>query len=177
MNIFIPDIGTKLTLTRPWTFDLWFEHRNEGLIEKELLAAGFDNTPTFHEPTTGKDRFGNPFTWTNPPTIPMRTLMWGGRFHRDRKETKAELEKARAVMGDRFILDDVNGIITTLPKGSVLTVDRIYIRKGQGYGKFSSISFYLTLPQKSKQKGRLRFWAKLKDVNTIVADVVEVERK
>lgn len=64
----------------------------------------------------------------------------------------------------------------TLPAGSILTLDRIYIRKG--VSDFSSLSF--NLDRKSvnpdfslfaerinTMKGRCRFWAKLADVNTI----------
>lgn len=51
----------------------------------------------------------------------------------------------------------------TLPKETVLTIDRIYIRKGQK--TFSSVSFFCKLPNVKK---RMRFWAKLEDVNKIV---------
>jgi len=63
----------------------------------------------------------------------------------------------------------------TLPAGTVLTVDRIYIRKG--LGEFSSLSFNLVswpkdapLPENSRSaiKGKKpRFWAKLEDCNNI----------
>lgn len=62
-------------------------------------------------------------------------------------------------------------ITTTLPKGSKLTVDRIYIR--QGLSNFSSLSFYLDAPEISKK--RLRFWAKLVDVNNIIFSIVNAE--
>lgn len=73
--------------------------------------------------------------------------------------------------------NDVNPI--TLPKDTVLVVDRIYIRKGSGFSDFDSISFYVTssplftgpgVKQPFKKNGTLsygRFWAKLKDVNKI----------
>jgi len=64
----------------------------------------------------------------------------------------------------------------TLPAGSVLTLDRIYIRKG--VSEFSSLSFNLSRksvnPDFSKfaknintMTGRCRFWAKLDDANKI----------
>lgn len=63
-----------------------------------------------------------------------------------------------------------------LPAGSILTVDRIYIRKG--VKDFSSLSFNLNrksvnadhskfAKNLATQKGRCRFWAKLADVNNI----------
>jgi hypothetical protein len=54
----------------------------------------------------------------------------------------------------------------TLPKDTVLTVDRIYLRKGaEG---FDSVTFRVhTYPGKPKKWGKPRFWAKLTDVNQI----------
>ncbi len=33
MKFYIPEIGDKLKLTKPWTFDLYDEYRNDGLID------------------------------------------------------------------------------------------------------------------------------------------------
>lgn len=51
-------------------------------------------------------------------------------------------------------------LLISLPKGTVLKIDRIYIRKG--LSDFSSITFTTKINNK-----RIRFWAKLKDVNNI----------
>lgn len=56
----------------------------------------------------------------------------------------------------------------TLAAGTVLTVDRIYIRKGAA--DFSSVSFRASLPAGKKHKA-VRFWAKLEDVNEIAYEV------
>lgn len=64
----------------------------------------------------------------------------------------------------------------TLPKDTILTIDRIYIRKGAA--DFSSVSFFLdkksldktfskNIESLSNAKGPIRFWAKLEDVNKI----------
>lgn len=56
----------------------------------------------------------------------------------------------------------------TLPKGSVLIVDRIYIRNGGS--EYDSITFRLAETPTEKPKGKkslCRFWAKLRDVNQI----------
>lgn len=61
----------------------------------------------------------------------------------------------------------------TLPKGTSLKVDRIYIRKsawGQDASAFSSLSFFALIPG-HKKKGR--FWAKLSDVNRIQFELKE----
>lgn len=67
----------------------------------------------------------------------------------------------------------------TLPAGTVLRVDRIYIRKG--VGDFDSVTFWIVdSPDKrlvpkgrggTAERGRrMRFWAKLADVNRIELD-------
>jgi hypothetical protein len=59
----------------------------------------------------------------------------------------------------------------TLPKGTRLKVDRIYIRKGAD--EFGSLTFYCNPHLKgAKAKGAIkgRFWAKLSDVNTMVIE-------
>ncbi len=64
----------------------------------------------------------------------------------------------------------------TLPVGTILKVDRIYIR--QGKAEFDSITFRIRkCSEKALEKGR--FWAKLRDVNTMVcfpigSDVTEL---
>jgi hypothetical protein len=66
----------------------------------------------------------------------------------------------------------------TIPSGSVLKVDRIYIRKGAQ--EFSSITFYYEKPGtgkgasgKAKKSKSLRFWAKLSDCNKIEFEIEE----
>ena len=71
------------------------------------------------------------------------------------------------VPGVTFVKE--TGIEVFLKAGQVLTVDRIYVRKGAS--DFSSITFnYIGAP---KGSGRVRFWAKLADVNTIEFDLVK----
>lgn len=50
----------------------------------------------------------------------------------------------------------------TLPEGTVLTIDRIFIRKGME--DFDSITFVLNKP-KGVKGPMVRFWARLDDVN------------
>ncbi len=54
----------------------------------------------------------------------------------------------------------------TLPENTVLTIDRIYLRKGKG--EFDSITFVLNKPKapgKKKVGPMVRFWVRLDDVN------------
>ena len=59
--------------------------------------------------------------------------------------------------------------LVTIPKSSILTIDRIYIRKGQS--DYSSISFFIIFPKDFKlinpYKKKVRFWVKLEDANNI----------
>ena len=55
----------------------------------------------------------------------------------------------------------------TLPAGTVLTIDRIYLRKGNE--EFDSITFIINGAKQLGKVGahaRVRFWVKLEDVNT-----------
>lgn len=70
------------------------------------------------------------------------------------------------------VKQEVDPVPFTIPKGTVLTVDRIYIRSGNH--EFSSLSFRINRTKgKAKQQVDnpfgvgLRFWAKLDDVNQI----------
>ena len=56
------------------------------------------------------------------------------------------------------------------PKGTQLKIDRIYIRKGAE--EFSSLSFFTTINNK-----KVRFWAKLTDVNKIEFDPNNIQLK
>lgn len=71
----------------------------------------------------------------------------------------------------------------TIPKSSILIVDRIYIRKGKDAKRFDSVSFFVVFPDvehdgtpityfNMNRKGVFRFWAKLDAVNTINCVVV-----
>lgn len=57
----------------------------------------------------------------------------------------------------------------TLPKGTVMTVSRVYIRNGYA-GKYNSLTFSALKP--GDKKG-IRFWAKLDDVNQMEIETPE----
>ena len=67
----------------------------------------------------------------------------------------------RSVPADkRYTPGGLPSYAVTLPKDTVLTVDRIYIR--QGGDDYASVTFRARLPY---DKRSYRFWAKLDDVN------------
>jgi hypothetical protein len=106
MQLYIPNIGERITLAADWTFRLFNERR----------CQPFDDCPA----------------------------------------------PAQIVDNPTYFLSQVKHC--TLPAGTVLLVDRVYLR--QGLDEFASISFRIVstaAPWVAKQ--RKRFWAKLDDVN------------
>jgi len=142
MKLYIPELGDQITLDKDWTFTLEVECRNQ--IWDHL-----------------------PYLSKLPATIKQKYPGW-------------EMDYYIGYMGDAIIKDTKTGftkridakpligiIKITLPKGTVLIVDRIYIRKGAK--EFSSVTFRIkstTHPDLAGKK-RNRFWAKLADVNTM----------
>lgn len=121
MQLYVPEIGDRLRLTKDWTFTLHYEHRNSSLIEN----------------------FGDTFEWRRKSGNGVGT----------------------------------NDNIVTIPLGTILKVDRIYIRKG--LEEWSSISFYAEgIGTGSGAFGRpksARFWAKLSDCNKIEFEIEELK--
>lgn len=81
---------------------------------------------------------------------------------------------------------DGQALALTLPQGTVLTVDRIYIRKGQS--DFSSVTFVIeetthpflggrcakpTWDGRDFRRVKRRFWARLEDVNRMEVEDVQ----
>lgn len=71
-------------------------------------------------------------------------------------------------------------VTIVLQRGSVLRVDRVYIRKNAG--EFDSLTFNLVGSPKPEwspksaggtRSGKCRFWVKLTDVNTMRCDIVQ----
>tara|TARA_Y100000034_G_scaffold48390_2_gene59763 strand:+ start:1206 stop:1757 length:552 start_codon:yes stop_codon:yes gene_type:complete len=153
-RLFIPTIGTHIRLRKPWTFDLYDERRNSGLLD----ACGFydkqleeedDNGPSWGvRYGWGRGRFNNrqgrQSTYGKPVlqvTLPRGT----------------ELKIARIYVrsgNDMYKFDSVTFqlIKKSLPK------------------KLQSLG------EKGKHGGSAgRFWVKLGDANNVVCEVVEDE--
>ena len=114
VQFFVPEIGTNIKLTEDWTFELYGEYRNDGLLD--LIGV----------PQQGR--------WAPE----------GGYKHAP----------------------------VTIVADATLTVDRIYVRKG--VQEYSSLTFWLGKHAQVDYHGgsfitqkRIRFWAKLSDVNQI----------
>lgn len=126
MTIFIPTIGSVLTLRSEWKFDLLIdEWRN---IEFAKFIGLHDK---------------------NAHRMDIQRAAW-----REIRETAEPLHQKTAQV--------------TLPAGTELKVDRIYIRRGSS--GFDSISFYVQLPDPARPKAKMktkRFFAALSEVNRI----------
>jgi len=149
MRLFIPEIGTRLTLEEPWTFTLHKEHRNDTIWEK-LRAA-----------------YPDAFAAIDAEMTEARELMLEYRsrpISRDPATDERNMEQFRAQLEH---MQGIEKIDVTLPAGTELTIDRLYIRKG--ISDYSSVSFNLnkTDHEALNVKGRKRFWAKLEDVNRL----------
>jgi len=177
----IPTIGTLLTLTEPWDFRLYFESRNF----KMLTAL------TGHEFGWGDgegewdDRRGR---WQ--PAVIVGVTFNGYKVGWDTfgipqdDKSKDEMEMSRTWREHQ----PMSYIDVCLPINTMLTVDRIYIRKG--VDAYNSLTFWLKKPAKLpkvkkgeppvipseeydflQRVGGNRFWAKLPDVNNIVCEM------
>jgi hypothetical protein len=149
MRMFIPEIGTRFTLQEDWTFTLHKEHRNDTVWEK-LRAA-------------------DPDTFEQLEAEIRRALDLMNEY-RDRPISRDPNTRERNEAQWRAQLDhyyDIQKVDVTLPAGTEITLDRLYIRKG--ISDYSSATFNLNATNHPALdvKGRKRFWAKLQDVNRI----------
>lgn len=184
MKMYVPEIGDHVVLTEDWNFILHPESRNqdlgkffgysqhwEGWINDEALPpmrdfdykVNYPNYDDYRNTYRGNDTYNSfqDLTRQAEQNCPEYVKYWADQ---EEWNTKAEA---------LFIPE----LKVTLPAGTVLAIDRIYIRKGSS--DYSSITFYAkTLGTiirkdrwssgKEKKKSALRFWAKLDDCNNIV---------
>jgi hypothetical protein len=177
MRLYVPEIGDKLRLTTDWSFTLYNEHRNYDLWQ--VLEC--DKHPAMKKINDRVAELHAEIAALKKTMVdkvePVPT--WMGRNRGETRIVKVFPDQA-AIDRNNTLYSELRSIErgavpVTLPATTVLTVDRIYIRKGMT--EFSSLSFYigdcplhaLTPVKKGGgfKKGRRRFWAKLADANTI----------
>ncbi len=188
MNLYVPEIGDEIRLTQDWEFELHAESRNE------QLAVFFGhyihgNGVLIEEAVL--PRLRNPDYVVNYPDRfdPKFKKMFGGY---DYGAYERECEEARLACPEylQYEKDSVEWysrakevgkptLRVILPAGTLLKIDRIYIRKGAS--DYSSITFFakdlgeVVIPgsrwswgnQKPTKRKAQRFWAKLSDCNKI----------
>ncbi len=190
MKLYVPEIGDHIRLTKDWTFTLHSEGRNVTLAELfGFRKYGYDKWLDLNkiEDEPVRDYV------INYPTEDFlkRGFLEKPVTYEERQEAyrKAERESvsyqayltAHAEWDAQAKTIATNELVITLPAGTVLAVDRIYIRKGSS--DYSSITFYAKGLGETEVKNRWsgkttkwkaqRFWAKLSDCNKIEFELLE----
>jgi len=190
-RMYIPEIGDHIRLTKDWTFELHAEGRNEALanffgyrkyggnswIEIEKIEEEPPRDYVINYPT--EEDFKKMSSWGRPVSYEKRQAAY--------KQAEAESESYQAYLkafhewNERAKQLAIEKVVVTLPKDTVLAIDRIYIRKGAS--DFSSITFYAKgmgeTEVKNRWSGKItkwkaqRFWAKLQDCNQIEFELME----
>lgn len=173
MRLYIPEIGDKLVLAKDWTFTLYRESRNDDLWRLFKL----DDHPNVEAARLRREEIRAQIEDLQKTMVskPLGYNLWNGAPAMEMVfRNKEDGERLRDLF-DQDYYHSNPGAPVTLPVGTQLTVDRVYIRKGAS--EFSSLSFYITAsshpllqPQKGVKGfkgGRKRFWAKLSDCNSI----------
>lgn len=151
-KLFIPNLGTIIILAEDWTFRLFFEHRNSSMLE---VFGGRKGAYYYNY----LDNLGSNFVDGEiPPVVEYEKPM-------DEKELDQAYKSFRATNSKENPF-----IRVTLPKGTQLKIDRIYVRRGGE--SFSSITFRTTKISPDKRFASKRFWVKLNEANEIIAHII-----
>jgi hypothetical protein len=160
MKLYVPEIGDHVRLTDDWTFTLYNEHRNTSLwnhFECEIA-------PEVIHQRAAKDALRNELK-------KLENKMYPGNVYwrRNSGHPVDPADEARHTeLYDLLRREEHTTVL--IPSGSVLSVDRIFIRKGMD--DWSSLTFYLKECPGISLKKKPRFWAKLADCNNIMFDTV-----
>ena len=192
MQLYVPEIGDEIRLTNDWTFELHAEYRNEQLAA--VFGYYIQMSLLVNESIVPKIR---PVDYkVDYPDLkdPRFRTFFGGinsEYNKACDEARnscPEYVKYQADSTEWYANIKKHGTPTvsvTLPAGTLLKIDRIYIRKGSS--DFSSITFYakglgevmvssnrwtVNSLKTTKRKAQ-RFWAKLADCNQIQFERVE----
>lgn len=181
MKLYVPEIGDIITLKEDWTFDLYAESRNEQLgehfghynayykgcnfIDSSVLPKLRDADYNIEHPTEEECQITVGYFGMKQYSHDKFRELYNLRANANPEyiqyqlDSKAHLEEVQKI--------GKKSIKVTLPKGTILKIDRIYIRKGSS--DYSSITFYAKdmLKPNTKKKYSPRFWAKLSDCNQI----------
>jgi hypothetical protein len=126
-RLFIPAIGDRITLTKPWDFKLYLEHRNISFAEAEGHSL--------------------------PPNTRWSVYVPGGH--------------------------QLATVDHTLPPGTVLECDRIYIKttsKSAATPEDSYDSLTWKVVVNGKPVRNRRFWVKLSDCSTLEFDETSISK-
>lgn len=138
-----------MVLAEDWTFRLFFERRNDKMLEA----------------IAGKKPDGGKWKWNlEPGDVENETLV-------EYEEAMTDEELKQSFSSYAATRKRANPFIrVTLPAGTQLKIERIYIR--QGSEAFASVTFRTTKTCPDKKLASKRFWVKLQEANQIVADIL-----
>lgn len=188
MKLYVPEIGDHLVLTSDWTFDLHAEGRNSqlgamfgyylrglvgGWVSESSLPQIVRPEYTVNYPKYDDFVKRGSIDYSAYNRAKLEAEESCPEFVKYRSDYSEWLDKAKQLQADKITI--------TLPAGTILAVDRIYIRKGAA--DFSSITFYAkelgevimpgSSPSRPKRVKAQRFWAKLEDCNNIEFNLIE----
>lgn len=168
----IPTIGDRVELSVDWTFPLFEERRNKPLFK---VVAPEKKITEYHMETLSYEEFHA----ANPtPNAPPRAKPFGDNPENLRqlwdeyKKTDEWRNHIRLYWEANNAFQLKNSISVTLPAGTCLEVDRIYIR--QKSGEFDSVTFKIRADRKSPYNN-VRFWVKRSDANNIVGVYIRAD--
>jgi hypothetical protein len=156
MKLYVPEIGDTFTLLYDWTFELYEEQRNKSLWELYDCENNHNVSALKTEKLNASNEIN--FIFQKYKRLSLRPFYSLPFYEWDQVDTDRykELQDIRRKIISCSI---------TLPKDSIITVDRIFIRKGMD--DWSSLTFYLKHHPNFSLKKKPRFWAKLHDCNKI----------
>lgn len=155
MKMYIPEIGDGFRLLQDWNFELIEEYRNKSLWD---LFKGDE------DPGVVRKRAECDVLRDRLHVLERKAgYVYGYQKQNVSAEEYEEMQTLRNTVYDSGFR--TTKIDATLPAGSELTIDRIYIRKGAS--DWSSITFYLQKHPHAVFKKKPRFWVKLADCNRI----------
>lgn len=181
MKLFIPPLGSKLKLLEDWHFTLLHEHRNSTLaarigidrIEYDTVHTGLPGTMTWSAKVGPGDLI---LEKAKTPAFNQTGIDLDAKFVVVGIEEQFGHYKAT---GNDTIRKDKVAFEMKLPAGTVLVMDRIYIRKGKD--DFDSITFLVEsspMPglkgtgKRGFLSGKVRFWVRLEEANNIECESV-----
>lgn len=111
--------------------------------------------------------------WTFTLHAEHRNVSLGNSFGLATKERSSWSADWINTAGKKVSSGDPAGEVT-LPKDTILTIDRYYIKRG--LNEYDSLTFRIKSSTDIRLKGA-RFWAKLEDVNKMEAEIIELLQK
>jgi hypothetical protein len=158
MKLYVPEIGDHIKLTADWSFDLFNEHRNKSLWE----LYDCDNDPAIIIQRTEQEKIRAEIEVLEARMYP-NNIRWNRAVGFHNHPVNPEDITKRYELFDK--LHKLLVVNVTIPAESVLSIDRIFIRKGMD--DYSSLTFFLKSHPNKTFKKKPRFWAKLHDCNKI----------